>query len=158
MRDEQELEQALQEGLLEETHFLDVKREVAPGRAANHETARDLASFSIDGGEYIIGVDEDAQQLYAVPLSGLAERVEQVCLSVVDPPLILRSQAIPAADRPGMGYLVVSVPPSPAAPHMVDHTYWARGDKTKFRLSDAEVIRLHERRRTWELRAKQSVR
>jgi len=157
MRDEPEIAQALAEGLLAEGHFLDVKREVAQGRAANHETARDLASFSIDGGEYIIGVDEKAQQLHAVSLAGLAERIEQVCLSIVDPPLILRSQTIPAAGRPGMGYLVVTVPPSPQAPHMVDHVYWARGDKTKFRLSDAEVLRLHERRRGWERKAVETL-
>ena len=56
-----------------------------------------------------------------------------------------------------MGYLVVTVPPSPQAPHMVDHAYWARGDKTKFRLSDAEVMRLHERRRSWERRAVETL-
>ena len=153
IRDEKGLAQALVDGLLAECHFLELKREVVPGRAANLETARDLASLSVDGGEYIIGVDEKTQQLHAVPLAGLAERIEQVCLSVADPPLVLRFQAIPASGRPGMGYLVVTVPPSPQAPHMVDHSYWARGDRTKLRLSDAEVVRLHERRRSWERRA-----
>lgn len=33
---------------------------------------------------------------------------------------------------------------------MVDHRYLGRGDKTKMNLSDAEVRRLHERRRTTE--------
>jgi hypothetical protein len=43
--------------LLEEVH-IDIKREIPSGRGANRELARDLASFAIDGGLYIIGVDE----------------------------------------------------------------------------------------------------
>jgi hypothetical protein len=76
--------------------------------------------------------------------------VEQVALTRLDPPLVVRNHEIPASGRPGEGYLVVAIPPSPTAPHMVDHEYWARGDKTKYRLSDPEVLRLHERRRRWE--------
>lgn len=151
---EEELREAAANGLLREGHYLDIKRELAGKRAANRELARDLASFAIDGGLYIIGVDEDATPpaLHPVPLSepALAERVEQVALTALDPPLVVRNQAIPASGHPGDGYLVVVVPPSPTAPHMVDHAYWARGDKTKYRLSDPEVLRLHERRRRWE--------
>ncbi|RCG32034.1 hypothetical protein DQ384_05725 [Sphaerisporangium album] len=36
------------------------------------------------------------------------------------------------------------------APHMVNGKYYGRGDKTKIVLSDAEVVRLHERRRATE--------
>lgn len=149
---EQALLEALRQGLLAEGHFLDVKRQVAAGTPANREMARDLASFAIDGGDYVVGVDEATGQLHPVPLGGLPERIEQVCLSLVDPPLVLRSRVIPAGGQPGLGYLIVSVPPSPQAPHMVNHAYWARGDKTKYRLSDAEVLRLHERRGSWDHR------
>lgn len=150
VRDELGLGEALRQGLLAEGHFLDVKREVPPGPAANREIARDLASFAIDGGDYVIGVDEARSQLHPVSVAGLPERIEQVCLSIPDPLLPLRSRVIPSAGKPGMGYVIVTVPPSPQAPHMVEHAYWARGDKTKYRLSDAEVLRLHERRRSWE--------
>ncbi len=157
VNDEQGLHDALSQGILTEGHFLDVKRQVAAGAAVNRETARDLASFAIDGGDYVIGVDEATGRLYPVPLAGLPERIEQVCLSLVDPPLVLRSRVIPAAGQQGLGYVIVSVPPSPQAPHMVGHAYWARGDKTKYRLSDAEVLRLHERRRSWDRSAQERL-
>ncbi|HEV2811131.1 MAG TPA: hypothetical protein VGV93_12135 [Acidimicrobiales bacterium] len=151
---EDELGAAAANGVLVEGHYLDIKRELPSGRGANRELARDLASFAIDGGLYIIGVDEATSPptLHPVPLShpALAERVEQVALTALDPPLVVRTHQIPASRQPGEGYLIVGVPPSPTAPHMVDHEYWARGDKTKYRLSDPEVLRLHERRRARE--------
>jgi hypothetical protein len=45
-----------------------------------------------------------------------------------------------------MGVVAVSVPASPRAPHMADGRYYARGDKTNYRLSDPEVFRFHQRR------------
>jgi hypothetical protein len=39
------------------------------------------------------------------------------------------------------------VPASPEAPHIVDGVYYGRGERTRKRLSDPEVVRLHERRR-----------
>jgi hypothetical protein len=44
-----------------------------------------------------------------------------------------------------MGYLLVVVPPSPDAPHMVDGRYNGRGDTAKHVLSDTEVQDLHQR-------------
>ena len=48
-QNETDLSAAAQRGLLEETHYLDVKREISAGRGANKELARDLASFAVDG-------------------------------------------------------------------------------------------------------------
>lgn len=47
--------------------------------------------------------------------------------------------------------LLVEVPASPLAPHMVDHAYWGRNDTTKHKLSDNEVYRLHAVRRARDL-------
>jgi len=57
---------------------------------------------------------------------------------------------VPTANDAELGYLVVHVPASPSAPHMVDNRYVGRGDSAKYYLSDAEVLRLHERRRISE--------
>ncbi len=152
-RTEAELETAAANALLQETHHLDIKRELRqPGSGVNRELARDLASFAVDGGLIIIGIDEQANRpiLNPVPLSGLAERVEQIALTAIDPPLLVESQPIEAANRPGHGYLVVTIPTSPTPPHMVDGRYWGRGDKTKYSLSDGEVSRLHRLRQGWE--------
>ncbi|GEM_PF-2927431 len=44
------------------------------------------------------------------------------------------------------GVLVVEVPPSPLAPHMVDDSYWGRSSNGKRKLADPEVRRLMESR------------
>jgi hypothetical protein len=153
-RTEADLAAAAGQGLLEESHYLDVKREIPAGRGANKELARDLASFAIDGGTLIIGIGEDAAAsllaLVPQPLAGLPERIEMVAHTVADPPLAVLCSPIASELDPSLGYVVVRIPPSAMAPHMVDHRYLGRGDKTKLYLSDADVRRLHEQRRATE--------
>ena len=151
---EQEIRDALEGGWLEETHHLDLKRELAPGKVKNREHARDLASFAIDGGTILIGIAQDtttgALSLAPQPLSGLRERIESIARTIPDPPLSIVTRAVPTANDAELGYLVVHVPASASAPHMVDNRYVGRGDSAKYYLSDAEVLRLHERRRHQE--------
>jgi len=135
--------------LLEESHYLDLKRELGSTRSANKELARDLASFAIDGGTLLVGVaegDDGALHVAPVELEGLPERIEQIARTAIDPPLALSSNVLRDQDNPSRGCVVVSIPPSGTAPHMVDGVYQGRGDKTKTRLSDAEVTRLHASR------------
>jgi hypothetical protein len=151
---EDDLAEAIRLGLLEEGHHLDLKREISTSRASNKELARDLASFAVDGGILLVGISEDnetgALSLAPQPLAGLAERIEMVARTIADPPLSVLCSPIRSALDPSLGYLVVRVPPSSAAPHMVEHRYLGRGDKTKLYLSDADVRRLHERRQATE--------
>jgi hypothetical protein len=49
-RSEADLAEAVSLGLLEETHYLELKREIPAGKGANRELARDLASLAVDGG------------------------------------------------------------------------------------------------------------
>jgi hypothetical protein len=52
------LQAAVDGGLFEESHHLDLKK--APNsKGDNKELARDLASFAVDGGTLIIGVQEN---------------------------------------------------------------------------------------------------
>jgi hypothetical protein len=106
-----------------------------------------MAQFAIDGGVLIIGVDDKDKtkppQLTPVDLEGLPERLDQIARTVVDEPLHIRHQTIEAPGEPGKGYVLLIVPPSPSAPHMVDGKYYGRGDTTKHVLPDAEVQRLH---------------
>jgi hypothetical protein len=157
-RTESALKAAADDGYLRETHVLELKRELPTGDAANKELAVDLASLAIDGGLLIIGVDEaTGPGLSAVPLAGLAERVEQVARTRIDEPLSLTFMEIESASNSAAGYLLVRVPASPRAPHMVDHRYWGRGDKTKYRLSDGEVERLVALRDRWAINAEQAL-
>ncbi|GAA2803053.1 hypothetical protein GCM10010441_29730 [Kitasatospora paracochleata] len=150
---EEELQGAIDMGLLEESHYLDLKEALA-SKSDNRETARDLASFAIDGGTLIIGIAEDtASNVFSLapqPLVGLPEKIEQIARNTPDPPLNVLTDSIPSTADPQAGYLIVHIPASPSAPHMVDGRYYGRGDKTKHRLADPEVLLLHERRRIAE--------
>lgn len=149
---EDELRTALAGRVLEEGHYVDFKALIPTGDKGNLGLAIDLASFAVDSGIIIVGVDEktDPPVLAPIVLAGLKERVDQVGRSRVDPPLLVACKEIPAAGRVGEGYLVVAVPASPVAPHMVDNVYRGRGDTTNIRLSDAEVRRIREQRRQGE--------
>lgn len=152
-RNEDDLQAAIDGGLLEETHYLELKREIPPGKGSNKESARDMAQFAVDGGIIIVGLEEidgAAPRLSPVDLDGLSERVEQIARTTVDAPLTVSTTAIPSAVDPTKGYLVIQIPASGRAPHMVDGTYFGRGDKVKVRLSDPEVRRLHASQREME--------
>lgn len=134
-------------GEIAESPYLDVKRELDSN---NRETAKDIASFAIDGGSILIGLDEDQQGRRFTPspivLAGIAEKLEQVAENRIDPPLPIRVYDIPTAEDPTRGYVWMEIPASDAAPHMVGGIYYARNDRTTRRLSDAEVVRLHRAR------------
>lgn len=150
---EADLQAAVDGGLFEESHHLDLKK--APSsKGDNKELARDLVSFAVDGGTLIIGVQENKEsrtfELAPQPLNGLPEKVESVARSIPDPPLNVITEEISSAAEDGTGYLVVHIPASPVAPHMVDNRYFGRGDKTKYQMGDAEIVALHARRRNTE--------
>ncbi len=144
-------------GLLDESHWVDLKRELPAGkRAHNIELAQDLASFAVDGGLLIIGVedhDSRAGKVCGVELAKLADRVDQVARDKVRPSLVVRSHEVPDPDRPGWGCLFVHVPPSPEAPHMVDYVYYGRGDRANVRLGDEQVRVILEGRQRGRLDA-----
>jgi len=74
---------AIGNGVLGESHYLDLKREVKSSANANKETARDLASFAIDGGMLIIGIGETDTGIESTPqpLAGVPERLEQIAVN-----------------------------------------------------------------------------
>jgi hypothetical protein len=148
-RTEEQLLRALHGKVLEESHVLDLKRELESSESARKKIACDLAAFSVDGGTIVIGVDETVpMSLNAFELTGVGERVEQIGLSRVDEPVYVTTYDIESAADPTRGYVVVEVPVSGRAPHMADGRYYSRGDKTNVVLSDAEVMRWHAKKIT----------
>jgi hypothetical protein len=147
---EADIQRAIDDGLLSETHYLDCKREIGATPGARKETARDLASFAVDGGTLLIGVDEDKDKrtftLAPQPLADLVERVEGIAGTIIDPPLNLTPYEIDSEQQEGLGYLLLEVRPSSFAPHMVDGVYYGRGEKKRNRLTDAQVLRYHAQR------------
>lgn len=142
--------QAAAGGLLDESHWIDLKRELPPGkRTHNTELAQDLASLAIDGGLLVIGIEDRnsyAGRVCGVALAGLADRVDQVARDKVRPSLVVRSREVHDPAREDWGCLLVHVPPSALAPHMVDYVYYGRGDRANVRLGDEEVRRIIEAR------------
>lgn len=147
---EKEIRDAIAGGLLRETHHFDVKREIGSTDGERKNIARHAASLAIDGGALLIGVEELKQEhswrLASQQLDGLSERVEQVVAQLVDPPLYVSVTEIQSEADPALGYLVLHIDESPLAPHMVEGVYYGRGERTRTRLSDAEVVRFHARR------------
>lgn len=132
-------------GLLDENHHLELKRELPTTRSSNKELARDLASLAVDGGTLVIGVvdaDGAAGEVADVDLGGLADRVDQVARAAITPPLTVLCRPLINPATPGRGVLLVEVPASADAPHMVDDRYWGRTGRRKEPLPDAQVRQL----------------
>jgi len=134
---------------------VDLKQELPVGRRThNTELAQDLASFAVDGGLLVIGVEDHnsrAGKVCGVELAKLADRVDQVARDKVRPSLAVRCIEVPDPARPGWGCLLVHVPPSAEAPHMVDYIYYGRGDRANVRLGDEQVRAIIESRRRGRL-------
>ena len=145
-RSEEDLVQALDAGDVAESNRLDMKASIGDSDRARKETAKDLASFAVDGGALLIGVREDKDNQVFVPapidLRAAVERIEQIAANRVDPPLVVHPREI-ASKEQGVGYLWVDIPSSPDAPHMVEGRYYGRGERTNRILTDADVLRLH---------------
>ena len=143
-----ELREALEAGTLNESSWVELKADIAPGKRGSTELARDLASLALRSGLLIIGVRETSRGVagdaLGVELARTRDRVDQVARNTPSPPIYVEAREIPAPERPGWGVLLIGVPAS--GPHMVDERYWGRGDTGKTPLNDDEV-RAHLTRR-----------
>lgn len=142
-----ELVTAAEGGLLEESVWCELKEMATPPgtakRDANLEMARDLASLSVDGGLLVYGVRDKDFEVVGCDTARLADRIAQVSATRIHPPLSPTvHQPLMHPDNDTLSVLVVQVPPSPLAPHMVDGSYWGRSSNGKRKLDDAEVRRL----------------
>lgn len=85
---EDDIRVAVDSGLIKESHYIDAKRKTGGTQSERRETARDLASYAIDGGALLFGVGEDkeshAMYLDPQPLNGLVEKIDNIarCLSI----------------------------------------------------------------------------
>jgi hypothetical protein len=136
-----------------ENHYTELKRTYEQTDGGRRELAKDLAALALDGGVLVIGVDEDdlgrAVKVMPVDLANFAERIDSAALYRCDPPVVdFGVTPLPdsADENETTGILVVEVAAHPDAPVMVDSRYYGRGERSVRRLSDAEVVRLHQAR------------
>lgn len=134
-------------GMFEETQWVERKKDIPPTSVpANLELARDLASLSVDGGVLIVGIEDSPKgtpgKVTGAVVENLADRIAQVAQSRVSPPLSVTVDSFPHPADSARAVLVVTVPASAGAPHMVDGSYWGRSENGKCKLSDGDVRRL----------------
>lgn len=149
---EEEILKAVNSDALEESSTFDVKAALP---SKNIEIAKDIAAMSNDGGVIIFGIGEDKNGRLKIatpiPLNGEPERITSVAQTSITEPPRFHIRTIPTSKDSSKGYIVVEIPPSERAPHMVvvqgDHRYYGRNAKGNFLLSEAEVERLYERRK-----------
>lgn len=148
---EEEILEALATGSLEETAVFDGKREI-PSKSI--ETAKDIAAMACDGGVIIYGIDEDENKFLTIStpflLANQPERIDNIVKTCIQESPDVSIYTIPATSDPSKGYIVVVVPPSERAPHMVivngHNRFYGRGAKGNKLLTEGEVARLYERR------------
>jgi hypothetical protein len=140
-------------GVAEESDNLDFKRELPPAKSppANQEVAKDIAAMSVAGGLLFYGIAENpktlvASQVLPVVLAGARERFQQIAGTWLAPGCVVEVVTIANPDDPAVGVVVVAVPPSSFAPHMVDGHYPVRRGQTTALLTETDVARLYERR------------
>lgn len=145
---------AVQAGSTRETQWCELKKDVpADSDKANDELAKDLASLTVDGGVLLIGVKDKATTAADVigldqgKIDSLRTRISQIAgRPRISPTMHIVLHLVPDPSDSGASVLVVEVPASPAAPHMVDGKYWGRSADGKRPLSDDDVTRLMARR------------
>jgi hypothetical protein len=150
---EQEIVAAIEAGHLIENASFDAKAAL-PTQNRSKDLAKDVAAMANNGGILLYGVGEDEHGRPTVTqpfkLAGTRERVDQIVWSSISEPPIIEVHAIATEDDPSLGYLVVVVPASPRAPHMVaadgDNRFYGRRATGNVRLSEGEVARLYEQR------------
>jgi schlafen family protein len=157
-RTAREVEDAARSGALAETSRFDAKAAL-PQPKKNAEVAKDIAAMATDGGVLLYGVaeDEHGQPTVSQPitLDGAADRVGQIVATSIAEVPFTELHPLPSDDDPAKGYLVVVVPQSARAPHMVivngDNRFYGRSATGNRILSEGEVARLYERRTRWEV-------
>ena len=151
-RTEEDIVDAVNQVSLAETGTFDAKREIPP---KNAETAKDVSAMANSaGGVLLYGVGEDQNRRLTILnpnlLSGQPERIEQIIRTSIDEVPNFNLISIPTKSDPTLGYILVIVPPSDRAPHMViikgERRYYGRGETGNYTLSQIEIARLYERR------------
>src|SRR5215211_243291 len=155
---EQDILSAIEAEDLIETSTFDAKASL-PAQGKSKDLAIDGAAMATDGGSLLYGIGEDENDRLTVPqpfeLPGTRERVDQIVQTSISEPPTIEVYTIPTDDDPSLGYLVIAVPASPRAPHMVtvgkDNRYYGRNATGNKVLTEGEVARLYERRQRWEV-------
>jgi hypothetical protein len=133
-----------------ESAVLDFKREL-PAKGKSEDAAKDVSAMTVNGGVLLYGVDEDpktseATSIPKVSVAGAPEKLQAMVGAKASPVPYINITIVKEAAGDTDGVLVVEVPPSTQAPHMVGNRYPVRRGATTEYLDEREVARLYARR------------
>lgn len=122
------------------------------------DIAIDVSAMTVDGGVIVYGVGENkaTASFFSAPiqLPGAVERLSQTIESNVKERPDFIARPLPIEGKPGEGYVVVEVPPSVRAPHMVEvkdeYRFYGRSPGGNRKLTQQEIEQLYDRRRRVE--------
>lgn len=149
-----QLQEMLERGQLEESATLEAKREVD----STKKLAQVIAAMANYGGTLLIGVDEDDDHrltgITPVELSVVEGQVAHIVTDGIHGGLRYVKRELPIPGDPSRGVFVVSVSPSPRAPHMVtlggENRFRARVGTTTPPMPAGQVDELLRRRQAAE--------
>lgn len=118
---------------------------------SNREIAKDIAAMTIQGGLIAYGIEEDdqavAKEITPIELSHVPEQVQQIADTAIWPTPAIALSVIADPDDAAQGVVIVTVPPSPLAPHYANDRYPARSGTTTRYLAEREIAAMYEQRR-----------
>ena len=160
-----ELEEAIANNTLPPESATYEYKEQLPPTGKNVDIAIDASAMSVDGGVIIYGVGENKQtaSFFSAPIEiqGVVERISQTIESNVKERPDFTARPLPIEGKPGEGYVVVEVPASILAPHMVEvkdeYRFYGRAPGGNRKLVQQDIDRLYERRRRVEEAARQAL-
>jgi hypothetical protein len=150
---EEELKAAIAAGNLRETASFEAKQQL-PEKKKNIDIAIDICAMTVNGGVIMYGLSQDDDgwitDTTPVPIAGNPERITAIANSSISEPPRVSVKIVQTDDDPTQGYIIVVVPPSPRAPHMVivnnENRYYGRSDTGNRKLDEGDVARLYRRR------------
>jgi hypothetical protein len=160
-----ELIQAIDEDTLpHEAAAFEVKTKL-PERSKNSDIAVDVAAMATDGGIIIYGVLENKEKatFMATPISlvGVKDRISEIISSNIREEVSFDVRLLPLEGDPSTGFVVVEVPASVRAPHMVEvrgeHRFYGRVPGGNRPLTESRIAALYERRALADTAARRAL-
>jgi hypothetical protein len=151
--------QNLVDDQIEESAHLDYKREVDFSSSGKKELAKDISAFANSGGGVILyGIEEKKNEhgipVPVSPIHGIEssidrERIENVALNSISPRVQMSIRRIELSRDPSRSVLILFMPASLQAPHMLtkggDNRYYKRVNFSSVPMEEYEVRLLFQK-------------
>jgi len=136
-------------GVVAESSDLDFKRELSKPA----DIAKDIAAMSLQGGVIAYGVDEAvettvASEVTPIRLRQVPEKIQNIVDTAIWPSPAIDIRVVTRQSGDSEGVVLVTVAPSPLAPHYTHERFPARSGTTTRYLTEREISALYDQRKT----------